>query len=35
MVKQLAKKLEGLKATVHHINQVAGDPQAVQINPLR
>ena len=29
---QLAKKLESSKATVYHIKQVAGDPQAVQIN---
>ena len=34
-VRQLAKKLESSKATVHHIKQVAGDPQAVQINLLR
>ena len=27
--------LESSKATVHHIKQVAGDPQAVQINLLR
>ena len=32
---QLAKKLESSEATVHHIKQVAGDPQAVQINLLR
>ena len=29
---QLAKKLESSKATARHIRQVAGDPQAVQIN---
>ena len=29
---QLAKKLESSKATAHHIKQVAGDPQAVEIN---
>ena len=32
---QLAKKSESSKATAHHIKQVAGDPQAVQINLLR
>ena len=34
-MRQLAKKLESSKATAHHIKQVAGDPQAVQINLLR
>ena len=34
-MRQLAKKLESSKATPHHIKQVAGDPQAVQINLLR
>ena len=34
-VKQFAKKLESSKATAHHIKQVAGDPQAAQINLLR
>ena len=34
-VQQLAKKLESSKATAHHIKQVAGDPQATQINLLR
>ena len=34
-VRQLGKKLEGSKATAHHIKQVAGDPQAAQINLLR
>ena len=34
-VRQLAKKMESSKATVHHIKQVAGDPQAVQINLMR
>ena len=29
---QLAKKLESSKATARHIRQVAGDPQAAQIN---
>ena len=32
---QLAKKLESSKATACHIKQVAGDPQAAQINLLR
>ena len=34
-VRQLAKKLESSKATACHIQQVAGDPQADQINLLR
>ena len=34
-MQQLAKKLEISKATACHIKQVAGDPQAVQINLLR
>ena len=34
-VRQLATKLESSKATAHHIKQVAGDPQAAQINLLR
>ena len=34
-VRQLAKMLESSKATAHHINQLAGDPQAAQINLLR
>ena len=34
-MRQLAKKLESSKATACHIKQVAGDPQAVQINLLR
>ena len=34
-VRQLAKKMESSKATAGHINQVTGDPQAVQINLLR
>ena len=34
-MQQLAKKLESSKATAYHIKQVAGDPQAVQINLLR
>ena len=34
-VKQLAKKMESSKATACHIKQVAGDPQAVQINFMR
>ena len=32
---QLAKKFESSKATVWHINQVAGDLQATQINLMR
>ena len=32
---QVAKKLESSKATACHIKQVAGDPQAAQINLLR
>ena len=31
-MRQLVQKLETSKATVHHIKQVAGDPQAVQMN---
>ena len=34
-VRQLAKRMESFKATMHHIKQVAGDPQAAQINLLR
>ena len=34
-VQQLTKKLESSKATACHIKQVAGDPQAAQINLLR
>ena len=34
-VRQLAKKMEALKATVQHIKQVASDPQAAQINLMR
>ena len=34
-VRQLAKKLESSKATACHIKQVAGDPQAAQINLIR
>ena len=34
-VRQHAKKLESSKATACHIKQVAGDPQAAQINLLR
>ena len=34
-VRQLAKELESFKATACHIKQVAGDPQAAQINLLR
>ena len=33
-VHQLAKKLESSKATVRHIKQVSGEPQAAQINLL-
>ena len=32
---KLTKKLKTSKATVHHIKQVAGDPQSAQINLLR
>ena len=31
-VGQLVKMFESSKATAHHIKQVAGDPQAAQIN---
>ena len=31
-VRQFAKRMESSKATEHHIKQVAGDPQATQIN---
>ena len=34
-VRQLAKKRESSKVTARHIKQVAGDPQAVQINLMR
>ena len=34
-VRQLAMKMESSKATAHHFKQVAGDPQAAQINLLR
>ena len=34
-VQQLAKKLESSKATVRHIKQVSGKPQATQINLLQ
>ena len=34
-VRQLAKKMEASKATVHHINQVASDPQVTQVNLMR
>ena len=34
-VRKLAKRMESSKATAQHINQVAGDPQAAQINQLR
>ena len=34
-VRQLAKRMESSKATAHHIKQVAGDPQAAQMNLLR
>ena len=34
-MQQLAKKLESSKAKACHIKQVAGDPQAMQINLLR
>ena len=32
---QLAKKFESSKATVHHIKQVAGNPQGTQINLMQ
>ena len=31
-VQQLVKRFESSKAIVHHMKQVAGDPQATQIN---
>ena len=34
-VQQLAKKLDSSKATMRHIKQVSGEPQATQINLLR
>ena len=34
-VRQLAKKFESSKATVHHIKQVAGNPQTAQINLMQ
>ena len=34
-VRQLAKRMQSSKATVHHIKQVAGNPQTTQINLLR
>ena len=34
-VRQLAKKMESVKTASDHIKQVAGDPQAVQINLMR
>ena len=34
-VHQLAKKMESSQATAKHMNQVARDPQAVQVNLLR
>ena len=34
-VRQLAKRMESSKATAKHIKQVAGDPQAAQINLMR
>ena len=34
-VRQLAKRIENSKTTACHIKQVAGDPQAAQINLLR
>ena len=34
-VQQLAKIMESSKASAHYIKQVAGDPQAVQINLLK
>ena len=32
---QLAKKMESFQATAKHMNKVARDPQAVQVNLLR
>ena len=34
-VRQLARKMEGLKTTARHIKQVASDPQESQINLMR
>ena len=34
-VRQIAKKMEASKATVHHIKQVASDPQVAQINLMK
>ena len=34
-VRQLAKKFKSSKATAHHLKQVAGDLQAMQINLMR
>ena len=34
-VRQLANRMESSKATVCHIKQASGDPQAVQINLMR
>ena len=34
-VRQLAKKMEASKATVHHITKVASDPKVAQINLMR
>ena len=34
-VRQLAKKMEASKATLHHTKQVVSNPQAVQINLMR
>ena len=34
-VRQLAKKIEALKATAHHIRQVASHPQMAQIHLMR
>ena len=34
-VRQLAKKFESSKATLHHIKQVTGDPQAAQISLMQ
>ena len=34
-VRQLAKKMEALKATTHHIKHIASDPQTAEINLMR
>ena len=34
-LRQLVKKFENSKATVHHIKQVAGNPQGAEINLMQ